>query len=70
MIHNCTFPVTHMMLEIYLIIRVIYDVMPNYNIESTCLIWTLMINGLVITGMEWALISILSEDVIGNDKKL
>ena len=31
MIHCCT----HIMLEIYLMIRVIYDVMPNNKIEGT-----------------------------------
>ena len=57
MIHCCT----HIMLEIYLMIRVIYDVMPNNKIESTVFDLELMINGLVITGMEWALIRILRE---------
>ena len=57
MIHCCT----HMMLEIYLMIRVIYDVMPNNKLRALCVVWTLMINGLVIIGMEWALIRILKE---------
>ena len=35
MIHCCTFLVTHMVLEIVLIIRVICDIMPNNKLEGT-----------------------------------
>ena len=35
MIHCCTFLVTHMVLEIYLIIRVICDIMANNKLKGT-----------------------------------
>ena len=43
MIHFCSFLVTHMMLKMKLIIRVIHDVNPSDKIEGT--VFDLNING-------------------------